>query len=185
VWRGKFMSAVRGASQHLRRGALLTTFVASVAVAGTTAWRSLAKATSIASTAADSTSGRQQSDGALASPPPATPISDDPRIARADLEDAFRDAVRRYERGATSRAAFRHTRDIASRIIERGPAGSRALIPMRFIRAKACVLGGLDCDARAVREDLTWVLASGSAADRREAVRMLSHLGGELPPEVR
>jgi len=46
-----------------------------------------------------------------------------------------------------------------------------------LIRARACVLGKLQCPRAAVSEDLTWVLVFGDDAQRRTAVRLLERIG--------
>jgi hypothetical protein len=64
----------------------------------------------------------------------------------------------------------------ASRALESGPAGSRMLAPMHYIRARACNVPMLHCDRRQVIEDYTWVRAHGTVAQREEARRALDTL---------
>jgi hypothetical protein len=65
----------------------------------------------------------------------------------------------------------------ATRVIDRGTAGSREYTPERLVRARSCLLGDLDCPHAAVTEDLTWVLVFGDDAQRRSAVRLLERIG--------
>lgn len=64
----------------------------------------------------------------------------------------------------------------ASRVLESGSAGSRALAPMHYIRARACGVPMIHCDRRQVIEDYTWVRAHGTLAQREEARRALDTL---------
>jgi hypothetical protein len=64
----------------------------------------------------------------------------------------------------------------ASRVLESGNAGSRALAPMHYIRARACNVPMIHCDRRQVIEDYTWVRAHGTLAQREEARRALDTL---------
>jgi hypothetical protein len=64
----------------------------------------------------------------------------------------------------------------ASRALESGPAGSRMLAPMHYIRARACDVPMMHCDRRQVIEDYTWVRAHGTVAQREEARRALDTL---------
>ena len=64
----------------------------------------------------------------------------------------------------------------ASRVLESGPAGSRVLAPMHYIRARACGVPMMHCDRRQVIEDYSWVRAHGTLAQREEARRALDTL---------
>ena len=64
----------------------------------------------------------------------------------------------------------------ASRVLESGPAGSRVLAPMHYIRARACGVPMMHCDRRQVIDDYTWVRAHGTLAQREEARRALDTL---------
>ena len=64
----------------------------------------------------------------------------------------------------------------ASRVLESGPAGSRVLAPMHYIRARACGVPMIHCDRRQVIDDYTWVRAHGTLAQREEARRALDTL---------
>jgi hypothetical protein len=64
----------------------------------------------------------------------------------------------------------------ASRVLESGPAGSRVLAPMHYIRARACGVPMLHCDRHRVIDDYSWVRAHGTLAQREEARRALDTL---------
>ena len=64
----------------------------------------------------------------------------------------------------------------ASRVLESGSAGARALAPMHYIRARACGVPMMHCDRRQVIEDYTWVRAHGTLPQREEARRALDTL---------
>jgi hypothetical protein len=64
----------------------------------------------------------------------------------------------------------------ASRVLESGSAGARALAPMHYIRARACGVPMIHCDRRQVIEDYTWVRAHGTLPQREEARRALDTL---------
>jgi hypothetical protein len=64
----------------------------------------------------------------------------------------------------------------ASRVLESGSAGARALAPMHYIRARACGVPMIRCDRRQVIEDYTWVRAHGTLPQREEARRALDTL---------
>jgi hypothetical protein len=113
---------------------------------------------------------------------PARPVAHmtavfDVRAERDSMRAAFAQGLavqRDGERGATwFRRAYVH----ATRIIDRGTAGSREYTPERLVRARSCVLGQLDCPRTTVTEDLTWVLVFGDDTQRRTAVRLLERIG--------
>jgi hypothetical protein len=79
--------------------------------------------------------------------------------------------------GESGKAWFRRAYVHASRVIERGTAGSREYTPERLLRARACLIGQLDCPRSTVSEDLTWVLVFGDDVQRRLAVRLLERMG--------
>ena len=92
---------------------------------------------------------------------------------RAAFEEGM--AVRRD--GESGKPWFRRAYLHASRVIEHGTAGSREYTPERLLRARACLIGQLDCARTKVSEDLTWVLVFGDDAQRRAAVRLLERIG--------
>ena len=79
--------------------------------------------------------------------------------------------------GQSGKPWFRRAYVHASRVIERGGAGSREYTPERLLRARACLVGQLDCPRATVSEDLTWVLVFGDGAQRRAAMRLLDRIG--------
>ena len=93
------------------------------------------------------------------------------------MRAAFEEGLAVQRDGESGRQWFRRAYVHASRVIERGNAGSRQYTPERLIRARSCVLGQLDCPRRSVSEDLTWVLVFGDDRERRTAVRLLERLG--------
>jgi hypothetical protein len=64
----------------------------------------------------------------------------------------------------------------ASRVLDSGPAGSRVLAPMHYIRARACGVPLIHCDRHQVIDDYSWVRAHGTLAQREEARRALDTL---------
>jgi hypothetical protein len=92
------------------------------------------------------------------------------------VRGALRAGLRDDERPDRELLELAHER--ASRVIANGPAGSRALVPMRYARATACLQGSLGCPMAQVREDLTWTMVFGRGADRTAAKRVL--VGGTL-----
>lgn len=92
---------------------------------------------------------------------------------RAAFEEGM--AVRRE--GESGTRWFRRAYVHASRLIERGTAGSREYTPERLLRARACLIGELGCPSTTVSEDLTWVLVYGDDTQRRTAVRLLERIG--------
>ena len=105
-----------------------------------------------------------------------TPVFDI-RAEQDSMRAAFEEGLAVQRDGESGRQWFRRAYVHASRVIERGTAGSRKYTPERLIRARSCVLGQLDCGRRAVSEDLTWVLVFGDDRERRTAVRLLERLG--------
>jgi hypothetical protein len=105
-----------------------------------------------------------------------TPVFDI-RAERDSMRAAFEEGLAVQRDGESGRQWFRRAYTHASRVIERGSAGSREYTPERLIRARSCVLGQLDCPRRSVSEDLTWVLVFGDDRERRTAVRLLERLG--------
>jgi hypothetical protein len=101
----------------------------------------------------------------------------DIKAERDSMRAAFEEGLAVQRDGESGRQWFRRAYVHASRVIERGTAGSREYTPERLIRARSCVLGQLDCGRRAVSEDLTWVLVFGDDRERRTAVRLLERLG--------
>lgn len=113
---------------------------------------------------ADSPSNHQPASGHPAEPP-----SDS-----AGAVEAFRRLARASGAELTRWADTARAR--ASRALDRGPAGSRVLAPMHYIRARACSVPMLHCDRRQVIEDYSWVRAHGTLAQREEARRALDTL---------
>jgi hypothetical protein len=64
----------------------------------------------------------------------------------------------------------------ASRVLDSGPAGSRVLAPMHYIRARACGVPMMHCDRHQVIDDYSWVRVHGTLAQREEARRALDTL---------
>ncbi|MDF2773954.1 MAG: hypothetical protein K0S86_3451 [Geminicoccaceae bacterium] len=99
------------------------------------------------------------------------------RAERDSMRAAFEEAMAVRREGESGARWFRRAYVHASRLIDRGKAGSREYTPERLIRARACLLGELDCPRTTVSEDLTWVLVYGDDAQRRTAVRLLERIG--------
>jgi hypothetical protein len=92
------------------------------------------------------------------------------------MRAAFEEGLAVQRDGESGAAWFRRAYVHASRVIERGTAGSREYTPERLVRARSCVLGKLDCPRGSVTEDLTWVLVFGDDSQRRTAVRLLERI---------
>ncbi len=105
-----------------------------------------------------------------------TPVFD-ARAERDSMRAAFAQAMAVQRDGESGRTWFRRAFVHATRIIDRGTAGSRQYTPERLVRARSCVLGQLDCPRTTVTEDLTWVLVFGDDTQRRTAVRLLERIG--------
>ena len=93
------------------------------------------------------------------------------------MRAAFAEGMAVERDGESGKPWFRRAYVHASRVIERGSAGSREYTPERLLRARACLVGQLDCPRATVSEDLTWVLVFGDDAQRRTAVRLLERIG--------
>jgi hypothetical protein len=100
----------------------------------------------------------------------------DIRAERDSMRAAFEEGLAVQRDGESGAAWFRRAYVHASRVIERGTAGSREYTPERLVRARSCVLGKLDCPRGSVTEDLTWVLVFGDDSQRRTAVRLLERI---------
>jgi hypothetical protein len=100
----------------------------------------------------------------------------DVRAERDSMRAAFEEGLAVQRDGESGAAWFRRAYVHATRVIERGTAGSREYTPERLVRARSCVLGKLDCPRASVAEDLTWVLAFGDDSQRRTAVRLLERI---------
>jgi len=107
----------------------------------------------------------------------AVPVIFNLKAERDSMRAAFTQGLVVQRSGQKGTAWFRRAYVHATRIIERGEAGSRDFTAERLIRARSCVLGGLQCPRAAVSEDLTWVLVFGDDAQRRTAVRLLERIG--------
>jgi hypothetical protein len=97
--------------------------------------------------------------------------------SRDSMFAALREGIVRERDGRSGERYFRRAYRQASLRIEHGTPGSRDLTPERLVRARACMLGGLDCPRQEIDEDLTWVLIHGDDVERRLAVRLLDELG--------
>jgi len=106
-----------------------------------------------------------------------TPSRFDVRAERDSMRAAFEEGMATQRGGKPAGRWFRSAYIHATRVIERGTAGSREYTPERLLRARACLIGQLDCPRGTVSEDLTWVLIFGDDAQRRTAVRLLERLG--------
>ena len=101
----------------------------------------------------------------------------DVRAERDSMRAAFEEGLAVQRDGESGARWFRRAYVHASRVIERGSAGSREYTPERLVRARSCILGQLDCPRSKMSEDLTWVLVFGDDAQRRTAVRLLERMG--------
>jgi hypothetical protein len=123
------------------------------------------------------TSPPRESSGNVARSPARRPAALDVRAQRDSMRAAFEEGMAVQRDGESGKPWFRRAYVHASRVIERGGAGSREYTPERLLRARACLVGHLDCPRATVSEDLTWVLAFGDAAQRRAAMRLLERIG--------
>jgi len=105
------------------------------------------------------------------------PVVFDVKAERDSMRADFAQGLALQRKGQKGTASFRRAYVHATRIIERGSAGSREYTPERLVRARSCLLGQLECPRSAVSEDLTWVLVFGDDAQRRTAVRLLERIG--------
>jgi len=123
----------------------------------------------------DTSVKRQPSPSPAVSPVPAVRSQG---ASRVDDSAGAREAFRRLARasGAELTRWADTARARASRVLESGPAGSRVLAPMHYIRARACEVPMMNCDRRQVIEDYTWVRVHGTLAQREEARRALDTL---------
>ena len=120
------------------------------------------------------------SSGDVARRTPRTPprvAAFDVRAERDSMRAAFAEGLAVQRDGESGATWFRRAYVHATRVIERGSAGSREYTPERLIRARSCLLGRLDCPRSTMSEDLTWVLVFGDDAQRRTAVRLLERIG--------
>ena len=101
----------------------------------------------------------------------------DARAERDSMRAAFEEGMAVRREGESGTRWFRRAYVHASRLIDRGRAGSREYTPERLIRARACLVGELGCPRSMVSEDLTWVLIYGDDSQRRTAVRLLERIG--------
>ena len=101
----------------------------------------------------------------------------DARAERDSMRAAFEEGMAVQRDGEPGTRWFRRAYVHASRLIDRGAAGSREYTPERLIRARACLIGELGCPRATVSEDLTWVLMYGDDNQRRTAVRLLDRVG--------
>jgi hypothetical protein len=99
------------------------------------------------------------------------------RVERDSMRAAFEEGLAVRREGESGTRWFRRAYVHASRLIDRGTAGSREYTPERLVRARACLVGELGCPRSMVSEDLTWVLIYGDDGQRRTAVRLLERIG--------
>ena len=201
--RGKAIDLVRRWSAIVAKGTTMVALVAGAAYGGVRVVRTLAgPRTTVVASRDSSTTGvrrvsRASSPSAPATPavlprestgdvtrraPPPPPVTRratvfDLRAERDSMRAAFAKAMAVQRDGESGTAWFRSAYVHATRIIDRGTAGSREYTPERLVRARSCVLGQLDCPRSTVSEDLTWVLVFGDDAQRRTAVRLLERIG--------
>jgi hypothetical protein len=201
--RGKALDLVRRWSAIVGKGTAMAAVVAGVGYGGVRVARKLIQPRSVVVSpgVAGATMARHASvvpAPPVAATPPSRPRvsggdvtrrEPDPppsvrRVAAVDVEaerDSMRAAFARgmsvQRDGESGTAWFRRAYVHATRIIDRGTAGSREYTPERLVRARSCVLGQLDCPRSIVSEDLTWVLVFGDDAQRRTAVRLLERIG--------
>jgi hypothetical protein len=201
--RGKAIDLVKRWSAIVAKGTTMVALVAGAAYGGVRVVRTLAgpRTTVVASRDSSTTVVRRVS-RASTPPAPATPAvlprestgdvtrrapppppvarratAFDLRAERDSMRAAFAKAMALQRDGESGTAWFRSAYVHATRIIDRGTAGSREYTPERLVRARSCVLGQLDCPRSTVSEDLTWVLVFGDDAQRRTAVRLLERIG--------
>jgi len=105
------------------------------------------------------------------------PVIFDAKVERDSMRAAFAQGLAAQANRQKASEWFRRAYVHATRLIERGQPASKEYTPERLIRARACVLGKLQCPRAAVSEDLTWVLVFGDDAQRRTAVRLLERIG--------
>lgn len=123
------------------------------------------------------TRSSRESTGEVTRPATARTTAFDIRAERDSMRAAYEEGLAVQRDGESGKAWFRRAYVHASRVIDRGTAGSREYTPERLLRAKACVVGDLDCPRTKVSEDLTWVLVFGDDTQRRSAVRLLERMG--------
>jgi len=109
--------------------------------------------------------------------PPKPAATFDIRAERDSMRAAFEEGLAVQRDGESGSRWFRSAYVHATRVIERGSAGSRQYTPERLLRTRACIIGQLDCPRATMSEDLTWVLVFGDDAQRRTAVRLLERIG--------
>lgn len=205
--RGRAVRLVKQWSGLLAKGATMVALMAGIAYGGVRVAKDLRKpgasaVSTLASPAAAATprSGRPASaprsrsasspaPDALPTPPAReaggdvarrgarTPSRFDVRAERDSARAAFEEGMAVRRDGERGTRWFRRAYVHATRVIDRGTAGSREYTPERLLRARACIVGELDCPRGTVSEDLTWVLVFGDDAQRRTAVHLLGRLG--------
>jgi hypothetical protein len=197
--RGRAMSFVKKWGAVVAKGTTMVALIAGVTYGGTRVVQRLQQPREAAVTTNDSAGPARQA-GVVLSPPPSNPtprpressgdVSRRPnaptvkKVAAFDIgaeRDSMRAAFARglavQRDGESGTVWFRRAYVHATRIIERGRAGSREYTPERLVRARSCLLGQLDCPRSTVSEDLTWVLVFGDDSQRRTAVRLLERIG--------
>jgi hypothetical protein len=199
--RGRAIDLVKKWTAVVAKGTMMVALGGGVAFGGVRVARKIMLGTEPPVVAADSTPVVRRASASPTSPRTATPASRS-RESAGDVTrrtparpvatvpvvfnvNAERDSMRAdfaqglalQRKGQKGTAAFRRAYVHATRIIERGSAGSREYTPERLVRARSCLLGQLACPRSAVSEDLTWVLVFGDDAQRRTAVRLLERIG--------
>jgi hypothetical protein len=198
--RGRATDLVKRWSGIVAKGTAMVALLAGVAYGGNLAVKRIRQSLP-AAVAADSSSGTPRTT-ADARPAPSRESSGDvarrgprnpPRSAtrtparptaafnvgaqRDSMRAAFEEGMAVRRDGEDGRRWFRRAHAHATRLIDRGGAGSREYTPERLLRARACFIGRLDCPRTTVSEDLTWVLIFGDDSQRRAALRLLERIG--------
>ena len=198
--RGRAIGLVKKWSAVVAKGSMMIAVLAGVGYGGVRVARQLRQPAKASIASADSSVRTVRTVSSPVSPPTPAPASRsrestgdvtrkptippapkvaafDVRAERDSMRAAFAEGMAVQRDGESGAKWFRRAYVHASRIIERGTAGSREYTPERLVRARSCLLGQLECPRAAVSEDLTWVLVFGDGAQRRTAVRLLERIG--------
>jgi hypothetical protein len=198
--RSRALSLVKRWSAVVAKGTMMVAVVAGVAYGGARVVGSLRQPRGVTIAPPDSTTNRIRQVAAGVSPPATAPVPRaressgdvtrratppatktvarfDIRAERDSMRAAFAEGMAVERDGESGTKWFRRAYVHATRVIERGAAGSREYTPERLVRTRACLLGHLDCPRTTMSEDLTWVLVFGDDAQRRMAVRLLERIG--------
>lgn len=198
--RSRALGLVKRWSAVVAKGTMMVALVAGVAYGGVRVVSTLRQPRKVTIAPPDSATDRIRQVTASASPPAAAPAPRaressgdvarratppatkavarfDARAERDSMRAAFEEGMAVERDGESGTKWFRRAYVHATRVIERGAAGSREYTPERLVRTRACLLGRLDCPRTTMSEDLTWVLVFGDDAQRRMAVRLLERIG--------